>query len=78
MNFKQFLAEGKRVELTMGEIEHNGDVDNAVDQLQKAGCKNIKVIYSDFDSESMTAQFDLPDDCKNVDDLLKKAPDIIT
>lgn len=43
------------------EIEHQGDVDASVEDLQKHGCTNIEVTEKNYDDESMAVKCDLPE-----------------
>lgn len=55
----------KRVTFKVYEIEHTGDLDDAVAGIKKAGGKEIKVVESSFGSYgSATISALLPDDRK--------------
>lgn len=55
-----------KVRITIYEIEHEGDEEDALIELQNAGCKAVRVIeraYQDTDgaSESMRVELELPE-----------------
>lgn len=77
MNFKRYLVEGKTVQFTVYEVSHGDDADRAVELLKKAGCTNVRIVGTNYDGEVMHVRCDLPDDCKSVDDLARKEPDLI-
>jgi hypothetical protein len=43
------------------EIEHQGDEDNALSELVKAGCEGIDVVARDYDDEVIRVDATLPE-----------------
>jgi len=62
----------KTLKIHVSEIEHSGDLENAVFALGKAGFKNVSCLTADYDSECATFRCEY-DDGQNAKIMLEVA-----
>jgi len=67
------MSEARTRRIRVYEIEHDGDLDNAVYEIGKCGASQVEVVSSDFDSEDAVISFVATDE---VYDKVKNEADI--
>lgn len=67
------MSEAKTRRLRVYEIEHDGDLQNAVHEISQCGASQVEVVSSNFDSEDAVISFVATDE---VYDKVKNEADI--
>jgi hypothetical protein len=67
------MSEARTRRIRVYEIEHDGDLQNAVYEIRRCGASQIEVVSSDFDSEDAIISFVATDE---VYDKVKNEADI--